>query len=73
MTNQVQVLKRLVKRRMEQSLMGRSFRVDELIDHMRREVSVVRTEDPSLNEYHLHDMTLLFGDQEIILQIDFRK
>lgn len=73
MANQIQLPKRLIERPVGNSLHGRSIHVDELIDQMRREVSLVRREDPSLDDYHLHDITLLFESSEIILQIDFRK
>ncbi|GAX89230.1 hypothetical protein [Effusibacillus lacus] len=71
MTQQIQEHKRLVERRI--STLNGPVRMDELIDHLRREVSLVRRDDPSLDDYHLHDIKLSFQTSEILLQIDFRK
>ncbi|MFC4766282.1 hypothetical protein [Effusibacillus consociatus] len=73
MAQQTQELKRLVERRLETGLDSQPLRMDEFIDRLRREISLVRREDPTLDEFHLHDVKLSFQNQGIILQIDFRR
>ncbi|WP_018133579.1 hypothetical protein [Effusibacillus pohliae] len=73
MAQQVEEHKRLVERWMDADFQAKPIRMDEFIDHLRRQVSIVREEDPTLADYHLHDIKLLFQKQGVILQIDFRK
>lgn len=73
MTQQVQELKRVVEWYVKNDIHERPVRMDEFIDRLRREISKVRRENPSLEEYHLHDMTMSFQSHDIILHFDFRK
>ncbi|BCJ88556.1 hypothetical protein [Effusibacillus dendaii] len=69
---QTQESKRLVERCMDNAFHCNPLRMDELIDRLQREVSLVRREDPSLDGYHLHDVKVSFR-QGVVLHIDFRR
>lgn len=65
--------RRLVERPVTGTLYNKKMRVDDFIDRLRKEITLVRREDPSLAEYHLHDVTLSFQNDVIMLHIDFRR
>ncbi|GIM48363.1 hypothetical protein DNHGIG_39120 [Collibacillus ludicampi] len=64
--------KRQVERRIENPFSGQNLRIEEFMDRLRREVELAREADPSLESYHLHDLSFQFRDRAIILHMDFR-
>lgn len=52
---------------------GEHLRIEQLMDHLRQEVDHVREEQPELSEYQLYDLTFSFGENGLVLQMEFRR
>jgi hypothetical protein len=64
--------KRMIQRRIENPFFGQNLRIEEFMDRLRREVARAREADPSLEPYHLHDLSFQFDVRAIVLHMDFR-
>jgi len=53
--------------------LGEHLRIEQLMNHLRQEVDQVREEQPELSEYQLYDLTFSFGENGLLLQMEFRR